>query len=205
MEWKAKLIRHKDENRIAVSFEKDASLIARIKKLEGSRWSQSLKVWHLPDTDEYREQFGLALVIDSLPSAEGIEGIAKFKSYLRSKRYSESTIKVYSDALKSFLFFYRLKAISAIDNDDVIRYNNDYILKNKLSPSYQNQIVNAIKLFFKIADNRKIVIDEIHRPKRSKTLPNVLSKEEVFKIIHNGGIISKGELYIKLIALIKVS
>ena len=29
--------------------------------------------------------------------------------------------------------------------------------------------------------------------------------EEVFKIIENGGIISKGELYIKLIALIKVS
>jgi hypothetical protein len=29
--------------------------------------------------------------------------------------------------------------------------------------------------------------------------------EEVFKIIQNGGIISKGELYIKLIALIKVS
>lgn len=29
--------------------------------------------------------------------------------------------------------------------------------------------------------------------------------EEIFKIIENGGIISKGELYIKLIALIKVS
>ena len=29
--------------------------------------------------------------------------------------------------------------------------------------------------------------------------------EEVFKIIQNGGIISKGELYIKLTALIKVS
>ena len=29
--------------------------------------------------------------------------------------------------------------------------------------------------------------------------------EEVFKIIQNGGIISKGELYSKLMALIKVS
>ena len=74
--------------------------------------------------------------------------IAKFIQWLRSKRYSESTIKTYSEALRSFLIFFRLKPISAIDNDDVIVYNNDFILKNNLSASYQNQIVNAIKLFF---------------------------------------------------------
>ena len=183
MEWNAKLIRHKDENRIAVSFEKDASLIARIKKLEGSRWSQSLKVWHLPDTQEYQKQFGLTLAADGMPSDEGIESIAKFKRHLQSKRYSENTIKTYSDALKAFLVFYRLKAISDIDNDDVINYNTDYILKNKLSASYQNQIVNAIKLFFKTTQNRVIDIEKIHRPKRTKTLPNVLSKEEVKVIL----------------------
>ena len=49
MEWTAKTIRHKGEQRIAVYFEKNADLITRIKKLAGSRWSQSLKVWHLPD------------------------------------------------------------------------------------------------------------------------------------------------------------
>ena len=68
-------------------------------------------------------------------------------------------------------------------NDDFIAYNNDYILKNKFSSSYQNQIVNAIKLFFKIVKESSIEIDKIHRPKREKTLPNVLSKEEVLKII----------------------
>ncbi|MBC7411590.1 MAG: phage integrase N-terminal SAM-like domain-containing protein, partial [Bacteroidia bacterium] len=67
---------------------------------------------------------------------------------MRSKRYSESTVTSYSDALKSFLVFYREKSIAEITNDDVIMYNNEYILKNKLSASYQNQIVNAIKLFF---------------------------------------------------------
>jgi integrase len=56
-------------------------------------------------------------------------------------------------------------------------------MKNKFSSSYQNQIVNAIKLFFKIAKESTIEIDKIHRPKREKVLPNVLSKEEVFKII----------------------
>ena len=43
MNWSVKTINHKGEKRIAVYFEKNAALIARIKKLEGSRWSQSLK------------------------------------------------------------------------------------------------------------------------------------------------------------------
>nr|WP_262987290.1 site-specific integrase [Flavobacterium xueshanense] len=108
----------------------------------------------------------------------------KFKQWMRSKRYSESTISTYSEALKSFLFFYREKPVVEINNEDVIIYNNGYILKNKLSASYQNQIVNAIKLFFKTVRGTKIEVDKIHRPKRAKLLPNVLSKEEV-KLILN--------------------
>ena len=57
---------------------------------------------------------------------------------MRSKRYSESTITTYSEALKSFLIFYREKPVAAITNEDVIIYNNEYILKNKLSAFYQN-------------------------------------------------------------------
>ena len=56
-------------------------------------------------------------------------------------------------------------------------------MKNKFSSSYQNQIVNAIKLFFKIVKESSIETDKIHRPKREKKLPNVLSKEEVFRIL----------------------
>ena len=184
MKWSAKIIQHKGEKRIAVYFEKNAALITRIKKLEGSRWSQSLKAWHLPDTAENRERFQIAPHSHWLPSAEGIVQMEKFKQFLRSKRYSESTITNYSEALKSFLVFFREKPIAEITNEDVIIYNNNYILQNKLSASYQNQIVNAIKLFFKTIRETKIEIDKIHRPKRSKLLPNVLSKEEI-KLILN--------------------
>ncbi|MGL2964130.1 site-specific tyrosine recombinase/integron integrase [Flavobacterium sp. RSB2_4_14] len=158
-------------------------MIARIKQIEGSRWSQQLRVWHVPDIDENRIRFKLALVADTLPSDEGIIQIEKFKQWLRSRRYSESTIVTYSEALKSFFVFYNSKAIAEITNEDVIIYNNEYILKNGLSSSYQNQIVNAIKLYFKTCRDTKIEVDKIHRPKREKVLPNVLSKEEVFKII----------------------
>jgi integrase/recombinase XerD len=184
MYWKAELITHRQEKRIAVYFEKDAVLISRIKALEGSRWSQTLGVWHLPDTVENRIRFKIPTLSHTIPSEEGIAQIEKFKQWMRSKRYSESTVTTYSEALKSFLFFYREKPISEITNEDVILYNNEFILEKKISSSYQNQIVNGIKLFFATIRETKIEIDKIHRPKREKVLPNVLSKAEV-KLILN--------------------
>ena len=183
MKWNAKIISHKGTPRIAIFFEKDATLISRIKTFEDALWSASKRYWHLPDTEQNRLHFKLPLGHTLLPNTEGIANIETFKRYLLSKRYSPNTIKTYSEALKSFLTFCNTKAIKEISNEDVIAYNNDYILKNKFSSSYQNQIVNAIKLFFKIIKETAIEIDKVHRPKREKVLPNVLSKEEVLKII----------------------
>lgn len=184
MNWIAKLIKHRDENRIAVQFEKNTILINRIKQFEDARWSQQKKVWHLPDTIENRVHFKITQYESTIPSTEGIEQIRKFTQWLSSKRYSPSTIKNYTEALKSFLVFYRKKAIVDITNEDVIIYNNEYILKNKLSASYQNQIANAIKLYFKTVRETKIDVEKIHRPKRSKILPNVLSKEEIKMLVN---------------------
>ena len=184
MNWSAKLIRHNKENRIAVYFEKNAEMIARIKKIEGVRWSSTLVAWHLPDTEENRIRFKIIPLSLTIPSVEGQENIEKFKQWLRSKRYSESTLTSYTEALKSFLIFYREKPIATITNEDVIIYNNEYIIKNNLSASFQNQIVNALKLFFITVRETKIEINKIHRPKRAKLLPNVLSKEEI-KLILN--------------------
>ncbi|WP_288983637.1 site-specific tyrosine recombinase/integron integrase [uncultured Flavobacterium sp.] len=183
MNYKAKTILHKGTPRIAVYFEKNAVLIARIKTFEDARWSASNKYWHLPDTKANRLHFKLPLDHTLVPNTEGMSSIETFKRYLLSKRYSPNTINTYSEALKSFLTFCNTKAVKDITNEDVIAYNNDYILKHKFSSSYQNQIVNSIKLFFKIVKETAIEIDKIHRPKREKVLPNVLSKEEVLKII----------------------
>ena len=198
MKWESKLIKHNGIVRIALIFEKDAELIARVKLIEGSRWSQTKGVWHLPDTEENRVRFKIPLQQQTVPSEEGILQIEKFKQWLLSKRYSPSTIKTYSEALKSFLIFYREKPIVEITNEDVIVYNNDYILKNKLSASYQNQIVNSIKLFFQTIRDTKMIVDKIHRPKRSKLLPNVLSKEEI-KLILNAHSNLKHKMMLSLI------
>lgn len=183
MNWSAKVIQYKKEPRIAVYFEKNPQRIERIKQFEESRWSETLQVWHVPATEANRVRFKVASIVSTIPSQEGILYIEKFKQWLRSRRYSESTIVTYSEAMKTFLVFYRQKPIAEITNEDIIVYNNDYILQKNLSPSYQNQIVNAIKLFFNIVLETKIQIDKIHRPKPAKILPNVLSKEEVKVIL----------------------
>ena len=182
MKWESKLIKHLGTIRIAVFFEKNAELITRIKQLDDARWSQSKKCWHLPDNPENRIRFK---IIEKKEVSEITNGeISSFLLWLRSRRYSESTIKTYTEALKSFLMFIEDKRPDMITNDDMLRYNNDYILKNNLSSSYQNQIVNAIKLYFQTVRGKSLDLDKVHRPKRGKTLPNVLSKEEVKSVLN---------------------
>ncbi len=181
--WKANLIKHNGKDRIAVYFEKRADLIERIKKLTGVKWSQSLSVWHLPATAENRTRFKLEEFVASTNPADVVLQVATFKNYLTSKRYSLSTIKTYSEALRSFLMFFTPKPASELTNTDVITYNNDYISSNKLSSSYQNQIVNAIKLYFNSIQDKRMVVEKIHRPRPEHKLPNVLSKEEVKLIL----------------------
>jgi integrase/recombinase XerD len=109
--------------------------------------------------------------------------IAEFRNWLKSRRYSENTVKTYCEALRTFLRFFDGKPIAAIDNNDVIIFNNQYILQNKLSSSFQNQVVNAIKLFFRTIELRSMTVESVHRPKTEKLLPNVLSKEEIRLIL----------------------
>ncbi|MES2379541.1 MAG: site-specific tyrosine recombinase/integron integrase [Bacteroidota bacterium] len=182
MTWKAACIRHKGENRIAVYFEKNAEWITRIKKLDDARWSASLRAWHLPDTNENRERFKIDLPV--VISETKLQKIEQFRRWLSSKRYSPNTIKTYTEALHTFLKHYNDKEITLINNEDVIAFNNEFILKNKLSSSYQNQVVNAIKLFFRQIESTNINVDFVHRPKREKLLPNILSKEEVKQILN---------------------
>ena len=126
---------------------------------------------------------------DALPDLNQtqIEKIKQFKYWLKSKRYSESTIGTYIDSIQTFLRYYAAKNLNEITNEDLINFNNDYILANHYSASYQNQIVNAVKLFFRSVENKQMQPELIHRPKTQRLLPNVLSKEEIKLILNAHG------------------
>lgn len=114
---------------------------------------------------------------------ENIERISIFKKWMISKRYSESTIGTYIDAVKIFLQFTMPKDVMEIDSNDMVRFVNGYIIPKKLSYSYQNQIVNGSKLFFREIVKSRLDVETFERPRREHKLPNVLSKEEVKAIL----------------------
>lgn len=109
--------------------------------------------------------------------------VEKLRAWMRSKRYSASTISVYGEAMELFLRYHHGKVPESIVNQDIVAFNNRYILARGLSGSYQNQFVNAVKLFYRIVQNRELDLELVHRPKREKRLPNVLGKEEVKRIL----------------------
>ena len=106
-----------------------------------------------------------------------------FKNYLISQRYSPNTIKTYTEALGVFFQFHSNKAAEQLEIADIIDFNTGYILRKNLSASYQNQVINAIKLFYRNRLNRVMDLNNIQRPRREKRLPNVLSKQEIKAIL----------------------
>lgn len=179
--WSAKLLRRGGVTSIAVKITGDKRLVERIRQFDNVRWDSKEKVWILPDTALNREKFRIPQEVYLRPWHQ--LGLKQFERQLKSARYSENTIKSYTEALRVFLKFNNDKLISEITERDVVNFNNDYIIKNKLSISWQNQAINAIKHYLRMQDDRKLSPDLISRPRREKTLPNILSKEEVKSIL----------------------
>jgi integrase/recombinase XerD len=188
--------KHRGAYWLELHFEFNPELTAIIKKFPGSRYTRTYRSWLLEFSPEsialVEQQLGDRYHLDTtllrramhmIHAAPMAEKLDTYRRYLSSKRYSESTINTYTDAVRTFFGFFSGKQPEEITNDDVIRFNNDYIIANGLSNSYQNQVVNGIKLFFSQVEQRKIVVELIHRPRRERLLPNVLSKNEVKRIL----------------------
>jgi integrase/recombinase XerD len=178
------------EKRLALLFPYNPEWNQLARSFQGARWSSSRYCWHVADNQHFRNLFHIPIPDpvytpnDDHTFAEGATAkIDELILWMRSKRYSESTIAVYTDALKMFFKYFQAKRIEDITNADVIEYNNDYVLKHNYSASFQNQNVNALKLFFQIVQGAAIETEKIHRPRREHKLPNVISKEEVKKIL----------------------
>lgn len=188
------MIYFKKRSRILVDFGRDPKDVARFLQLTGASFSAELNAYHVPDNPKYREMFGLM----SYPAHEIVAHVNRFRDWLESKRYSESTIRTYVETLRIFLNHFSYKTPDLITNEDVVDFNNYYILGKELSSTYQNQFVNAIKLFYKNLERRTLDVDLILRPRTEKKLPNVLSKFEV-KSLLDAAFNSKHKVMLSLI------
>ena len=206
---------HNSRMKLFLKFDYDRETIELVKKMADAKWSHTHKCWYmsyyngaishiknnlgsngitLKMLNEYDDVIKPKPIdskkpSDALPDLDKVqkEKIKKFKLWMQSKRYSENTIGTYLDSIQTFLRYYAIKNLSEINNEDLINFNIEYIIANNYSASYQNQIVNAVKLFFRSIENKQLQPELIHRPKTQKQLPNVLSKEEIKLILNAHG------------------
>jgi integrase/recombinase XerD len=124
-------------------------------------------------------------IITDLPpiNTERLPELKRFKQWMEQKRYSDSTVKTYMGAIIVFLRFINPKTSAEATNEDMQRFVYHYMIPRKLSFSYQNQAVNAAKLFFKTIQRSMLITEQLERPRHEHKLPNVLSKEEVAAIL----------------------
>lgn len=111
--------------------------------------------------------------------------VEKFKQYMKQHRYSENTIKSYADCLAFFFRFHSDKSIDELGVEDLIEFNKGYVLKYNYSASFQNQTINAIKLFYHFFNGKNMNIKNIERPISEKKLPVVLSLSEVERLLNS--------------------
>ena len=117
------------------------------------------------------------------PHRASIELPAGYLEKLEQKRYSASTIKTYVAYFKDFIHYFRETDIDKLTKNEINAYIHQLIKKQKISPSQQNQRINAIKFYYeRVLDLPKLYFD-IDRPRKSFELPKVLSEQEVLQLL----------------------
>ena len=98
---------------------------------------------------------------------------------IREIQYSEKTLKTYQNAFEEFINYYREIDLKLIDEKMILEFMRYLVIERKVSESYQNQVINAIKFYYErvLKGERKTYL--IDRPKKEKTLPTVLNEEEI--------------------------
>ena len=189
---------HRKNNQLLIKFDYDETLISLVRSVNGTSWSKSLKAWYLIYTAE-----NLAIILKLFEGITKIDlsGISKkvgfkrdltpeqkktlnnFYLFLKGKRYSQSTIQTYTFFVADFINFHTKTPLKELTNRDVELFIETVFIERNYSVSSQRQFISALKIFTVFCPQTKINNLSLERPKKSRLLPNVLSQEEVLRII----------------------
>ena len=197
------LVIHTNSNRLRVIFGFNKELMLEIKKIPFHSWDSKNKWWSIPYSEQIKERIMLKIKQLKLTYSEIIEksdtktlkrktpfDVANYKSCpeifllkIKELRYSESTFKTYKSAFEDYLNFHFAKDIDKLDEADIQSFLRHLVMERNVSSSYQNQAINAIKFYYErvLKGERKTYF--IDRPKKEKTLPVVLSENEIISIL----------------------
>ena len=174
-----------------------------IKKIAYHSWDAKNKWWSIPYSIHFHELIQSKIIdlgltfsfIEETKTETENKRISPFEisNYkyapenfilkLKELRYSHNTEKTYKNAFEDFLNFNHTKDIDKLNEQDIQTFLCHLVMERNVSTSYQNQAINAIKFYYEkvLGGTRKTYF--IDRPKKEKTLPIVLSEEEIIMII----------------------
>jgi hypothetical protein len=169
-----------------------------IKKIQGIWYHKEQKMWSVPNTSDNLDQLKSIFGLDFIIITEGKKTKqAKFEmsdivairmealiTKMMLAGLSQYTIKAYRSELLRYLDVYKDRDMLTITKAEIETYVYELIKTYKISHSKQNAIINAIKYYHEKVLGQARTLYDITRPKPSKTLPNVLTEEDVLKLIN---------------------
>ncbi len=179
--------------------------ITIIRTIPGRYWDSHEKAWHIANTSEnmnlLMKSFGDRIDFIGTKTSESCQSLHQssvenkkcktivggvpdqYIEILKMKRYSVHTIKTYTHLFNQFVNYYSNRNPSEIDEDEIRQYLLYLVDVKKVSQSYQNQAINAIKFYYEKVLEQPVRNYYLQRPKRGIHLPEVLSEEDVTKIL----------------------
>lgn len=111
--------------------------------------------------------------------------IQEFEKKLFLQRYSPNSVLNYKSVVKSFLKLAEKKFShpNEMDEDVIEKYVYWKVNKHKISSSHQRLIVASLEKFYKSLYARELDIKHLYPSRKSSTLPNYLTMDEVKKMI----------------------
>ena len=189
--------------RLKLLFGFNKNLSIQIKKMPFHFWDAKNKWWTIPYSEPFLAQIKYICSDEKLTfryeeETASTDRVSRITAYdipnfrscpegylmkLRELRYSESTLKTYKNAFEEFINYFHTHDIDKIDEPMIIIYVRYLVTERKVSISYQNQAINAVKFYYErvLGGQRKFYF--IDRPLQEKRLPIVLSEQEMALII----------------------
>ncbi len=175
-----------------------------IKTIPYASWDSKNKWWSVPYTEQFLEEIkheieNLKLTFIYEEQTDITNKVARVSAFdlpnyrncpveynlkLVEMRYSPNTIKLYGALFEEFINHFPAHDINSIDETQIIKFLRFLVIDRKVSTTYQNQAINAIKFYYErvLGGQRKFYF--IERPIKEKSLPTVLSTEEVISLIN---------------------
>ncbi|MFK7833736.1 MAG: tyrosine-type recombinase/integrase [Winogradskyella sp.] len=111
------------------------------------------------------------------------EYLKAYTGFLKGKRLSTSTIRSYGYFVLRFLDFHKPKSTETMTKKDLDHFFEVVLAGENFSISSHRQSVSALKYFISFLQLPEFNTESLTRPKKSKKLPVVLSREEVIALL----------------------